>query len=176
MTNLSNPILQQAEDMIETHLTPDNRQNYMKIVAAGLHVALDGGPDSLMAKLRQSQDPVADAAKGAVSLVIILRKQAKGVMPVPAMVPAAMTLMLTALDFLGRSKTAEIGQAELVRATHIFADTVFARFNITKQGLSNAAARVHSLIQDPQAMNAINLKAGIMQHPNASTPTPIPEG
>lgn len=176
MAELNNTLLQQAEDKVETGLTADNRVNYNKIVVAGMHVALDKGPEGIMASLGKSKDPIADAAKGAISLVLILRKQAKGVMPLKAMVPAAMTLMLKALDFADRSKIVPVGEAELVRATHIFTDTIFARFGITKQGLANAATKVHAITQDPEAMAKINLKSGLTRHPDAAVPTPIPAG
>jgi hypothetical protein len=169
---LSNPLLQQAEDRIESQLTPDNRANYDKIVVAGMHAGLQGGPDSLLASLRKSPDPIADAAKGAVSLVLLLRRQAQGVMPLKAMVPAATTLMLKALDFLDRSKIAQVGQPELVRATHIFTDFLFARFGITKQGLANATQRVHQITQDPNAVQQLQLKAGTVAHPNAAPGAP----
>jgi hypothetical protein len=173
-SGLSNPLLRQAEDKVESGLTPENRANYDKIVVAGMHVILDKGPQGLLAGLAQSRDPISDAAKGAISLVLVLRKQAHGVMPLKAMVPAAMTLMLKALDFIDRSKIAPVGQPDLVRATHVFTDFVFARFGITKAGLTNAAQRVHAITQDPQSMAAINLKAGITRHPMAATPTPLP--
>lgn len=173
---LSNPLLQKTESQIETNLTPENRDNFNKIVVAGMHVALDKGPQGLMGSFAQSKDPVADAAKGAISLVLILRKQARGVMPVQAMVPAAMSLMLRALDFIDRSKIAPIGQPELVRATHLFTDFIFARLGITKQGLATAANKVHGITQDPSAMQAIQMKAGFLRHPNAATPTPLPPG
>jgi hypothetical protein len=92
-----------------------------------------------------------------------------------AMVPAAMTLMLKGLDFVDRAGIAKVGQPELVRATHIFTDTIFARFGITKQGLANAAQRVHAITQDPAAMNAINLKAGVVAHPGALSPGSAPQ-
>jgi hypothetical protein len=174
-STLNNPLLQQTEDKIESGLTPENQANYQKIVVAGMAAALDKGPNSILAQLQKSQDPISDAAKGAVSLILILRRQAQGVMPLKAAVPAAMTLMLKALDFIDRSKIMPIGQPELVRATHIFTDTMFARFGITKAGLANAAAKVHGFTQDPQSMSAINLKAGITQHPMAATPTPLPD-
>lgn len=176
MAELNNPLLQQAEAKVEAGLTPENRANYLKIVVAGLHIGLDKGPDGILASLAQSKDPVADAAKGAISLVLILRKQAKGVMPLKAMVPAAMTLMLKALDFADRSKIVKVDNPELVRATHIFTDTMFARFGITKAGLANAASRVNALTNDPAAMAKISLKAGLTRHPNAATPTPLPAG
>lgn len=173
---LSNQLLQQAEEKVESGLTPDNRGNYLKIVVAGQHVALDKGPNGILASLAKSQDPISDAAKGAVSLVLILRKQAHGVMPLKAMVPAAMTLMLKALDFADRSKIVKVGNPELVRATHIFTDTIFARFGITKAGLANAASKVHALTQSPEAMAKISLKAGLTRHPDAAVPTPLPAG
>lgn len=174
MAELSNPLLQQAEDKIESGLTPDNRQNYYKIVVAGQHAALDKGPNGILASLAQSKDPVSDAAKGAISLVLILRKQAHGVMPLKAAIPAAMVLMIKALDFADRSGIVKVAEPELVRATHIFTDTMFARFGISKAGLANAATKIHRLTQSPEAMAAINLKAGLTRHPNAATPTPIP--
>jgi hypothetical protein len=173
---LANPLLQQVEDKIESGLTPENRANYMKVVVAGLHIALANGPSGFMAKLAKSADPIADAAKGAVSLVIIMRHQARGIMPIKAMIPAALTLMLRALDFVDRSKIAPVGQPDLVRATHIFTDFLFARFGISKAGLQNAMQRVHAITQDPQAMAKINLKAGFTRHPDAATPTPLPAG
>lgn len=171
---LSNQMLQQTEDQIETGLTPDTSAAYTKIVVAGMHAALDKGPDSILAQLQKSRDPISDAAKGAVSLVFILRKQAQGVMPMKAAVPAAMTLMLKALDFIDRAGIAKIGQPELVRATHIFTDFMFARTGITKQGLANVAGKVNDLIQDPAALQAIRMKAGVIRHPLSATATPLP--
>lgn len=173
---LSNPLLQQAEQGIESSLTGDTRADYDKIVVAGLHAALAGGPKGILASIQLSKDPISDAAKGAVSLVLILRREAKGVMPLKAMVPAGMTLMLKALDFVDRSKISPVAQADLVRATHIFTDAVFARFGITKQGLANAGQKVYALTQDPASLAAINLKAGVTRHPDSATPTQVPPG
>jgi hypothetical protein len=174
MAELKNPLLQQTEDKVESGLTAENRANYMKIVVAGMHAALDKGPDGLFGQLAKSRDPIGDAAKGAVSLVLILRQHAQGVMPLKAAVPAALTLMLKALDFIDRSKIAPVGQPELVRATHVFTDFVFARFGISNAGLQNAATRVHALTQDPASVAAMKLKAGLTRHPMAAQPTPLP--
>jgi hypothetical protein len=174
MSDFTNPILQAAEDKIEDGLMPDTRANYMKIVVAGMHAGLAKGPDSILASLIKSSDPLSDAAKGAVSLVLILRKEAHGVMPLKAMVPAGMTLMLHALAFAERAGMIKVGAPELVKATHVFTDTVFARFGITRQGLANAANKIHTIMQDPAAMEKINLKAGLLRHPLSATPTPLP--
>jgi hypothetical protein len=181
MAELSNPLLQQAEDKLESGLTPENRVHWMQIVNEALHVTLANGADGLMAALAKSKDPVADAARGAVSVCLILRhdhdsKQGVVPMPLKAMVPATLSLMLRGLDFIDRSKIAPVGNAELVRATHIWTDFVFARFGISKAGLANAGTKVHALTRDPAAIAAMQLKAGFTRHPNAATPTPLPPG
>lgn len=176
MAELNNPLLQQVEDRIEGGITPENRANYMKVVVAGMHILLANGANGFMAKLTKSKDPIADCAKGAVALVLIMKKQSRGIMPMKAAVPAAMTLMLKGLDFIDRSKIAPIGNPELVRATHIFTDFMFQRNGITTAGLQHAAVRVHAITQDPEAMAKINLKAGFTQHPMAAKPTPLPPG
>ncbi len=171
---LSNKVLEAAEQKVESNLTPEVRANYMKIVVAGMKVALRGGPDSGMAKLRRSPDPIKQCALGAVNLVLMMRLQAKGVMPMKAMVPAAMTLMLQALDFCDKSGVVKVGTPELVQATHIFTDAIFGRLGISKQMLHNAANGVHAITQDPAKMELIKRKIGIVKDPRASEPTPVP--
>jgi hypothetical protein len=171
---MSSPILEQAEQKIETGLDPANKRDYQKIVVAGLAAALTRGPNGLMAKLRKSPDPVKACARGAVALALILRREAKGVMPLKAMVPAAMTLMLHGLDFVNRTGAAKVGTPELVRATHIFTNDMFGAFNITPGLIKQYAARVHAVTQDPVAMQAVRLHAGLDRHPNAAIPTITP--
>lgn len=173
---LSNPLLQQAEQKIEANMQPDVRAAYMKVVVAGMSVALAKGPDGFMGKLRQSQDPISDCARGAVSLMLIMRKEAKGVMPMKAGIPAAMTLLFHGLDFLDRAKIAKIAEPEIDRATTIFTNTLFQRLGITPQMLQHAVGRTHQIMQDPTAMAAINLKLGATRHPDAAAPTPLPPG
>ncbi len=149
---LSNPVLQQIESQIEANLQPEVKADYDKIVVAGGHIALAHN-GAMLTQLAKAPDPIVGAAKGAVGLMLIMRKDARGAMPMKAAVPA-----------------------ELVRGTHVFTDFLFARMGITKQGLANVAAKVHGLTQDPAAMQAIQMKAGLLKHPMAATPTPLPPG
>jgi hypothetical protein len=122
-----------AEKQVEVQLTPDTRESYLKIVVAGMKAGLENGPNSILAGLQKSKDPVADCAKGAIGLVLILKHQAKGIMPVKAMIPAAMTLMLKGLAFADRTGIVKVGADELARATHIFAHDFLAKFGITRR-------------------------------------------
>jgi hypothetical protein len=163
----ANILLKRAENRIRRQLTPDNRASHGKIVAAGISAALAQGPDGLMGSLRNSKDPIADCAKGAVSLVFVLRQTAQDAMPLKAMVPAAMTLMLKALNFVDRTGIAQVGNDELVRATHIFTNTMFAHLQISVDMLHHAAVKVHGVLQDPAAMQKVQVQAGTMKHPDA---------
>lgn len=174
---LSNPLLQQIEAKLEANIVdPATKENYMRIVVAGLHIALEKGPDGGMASLRNSRDPVGDAARGAVALVLAMKHQAKGVMPPKAMIPAGMTLMFHALDFLDRAGVVKVSEPEIDSATRTFTNLLFQKLGITTAILQRLTGRVHQITQDPASMAAINLKAGVTRHPNAATPTPLPSG
>jgi hypothetical protein len=170
------PLLAEAEQQLEAHLDPKNRANYMKVVVAGMRAALDNkGPNgALAASLKSSPDPIRAAARGAIALVLILRKQSTGVMPIKAMVPAAMTLMFHALDLIDKAGIAKIGPTELVRATDIFTTTMFKKSGITPRMLQAATQKVHEVINDPIKVEQMKRAAGVVKHPNASEPTPLP--
>ena len=171
---LNNKLLQAAEQKVEAGLTPKNRENYMKIVVAGLRTALDQGPNGIMASLKKSRDPVSDAAVGAINLVLLMSKQSRGTMPPEALVPAAMTLMLQALDFVDKARITKVTAKKLNRATQIFADRMFAAFKITPAQLKAAGSKVQSLMQDPANRDIIARRGGVMQDPRASAPTGMP--
>lgn len=173
---LNNQLLQAAEQQVEAKLTPENRSDYLKIVVAGMRAAGHGGPNGLLAGLRRRQDPIADCAIGAVNLVLLMSKQSKGMMPVRAMVPAAMTLMLQALDLVDKAGIAKVDANELGRATHVFTNHLFKSLGISMPMLQNAAQRVHGVMTDPAKMEAIKRRVGASQDPRAGTPTPLPAG
>lgn len=168
---LNNKVLEAAERKVEAGLTPDNRDDYQKIVVAGLHVALDKGPNGIMASLRHSKDPVTESAVGAINLVMLMRRQSRGTMPAKAIPPAAMTLMLQALDFVDKARIKKIGAKDLDRATHIFTNHIFTVFGITPAMLNKLAVRAHGISQDPTQMEMLARRAGVVKDPRASMPT-----
>lgn len=173
---LNNNVLKAAEQRIESSLTSQNKADYLKIVVAGMSVAIQGGPNSILAKLKDSKNPISDCAMGAINLCLLMRKQSRGTMPERAMVPAAMTLMLHALDFADKAGIVKVGTDQLVQATHIFTNDLFKKFGISQQMIQTAAGKVHALTQDPVQMEKLKMKAGFTQHPMAATPTPLPDG
>jgi hypothetical protein len=165
---IQNPLLKQAEASVEQSVgTGKNREDYLKVVVAGMRAAI-GGAKPMLANLAGRPDPVRDCAVGAVNLVMYLRNIAKGTMPPQAMIPAATTLMLQALDFLDQAKIAEIGKPELARATHIFTNTILQSFGVTSKILSQAAGAVEGVTRDPAQLEA--LKRLLPQAPEGEAP------
>lgn len=170
---LSNSILVAAEKKIEDGLTPQNKSDYLKVVVAGMHAGMAGGPKSILASLKNSHDPVTDCAKGAINLCLLLRRQSRGTMPLKAMIPAAYTLMLHALDFAAKAGMVTINNGVVVQATHYFTNHIFSVLKITPQMLQTASTNLHKITSDPAKMELINRKAGVVKSPMASEPTPV---
>lgn len=175
---MENGLLQAAEQKIESALTPENRVDYMKIVVAGMKTALYKGPNGGLASLTKSKAPIQQCVSGAINLCMMMKQHATGTMPVKALVPAAMTLMLKGLDFLDKTGTVKVDNGVLVQATHLFTNEIFKRFHLTPQMLHNAAGKVHAITQDPAAMQKINMAAGLTKHPQAAPVAPVttPQG
>lgn len=169
-------VIAAAEQKIESQLTPKTRADYLRIVTAGMKAGLEGGPNSIIASLAKSKDPVKDCAIGAVNLVLILQKHARGTMPLNALVPAATTLMLKALEFADRMGVVKVDNDTVIKATRLIVNTLFARSGITAPMLHTAARNVHRMINDPGSLEKIKRAAGVVKDPNASEPTPLPGG
>lgn len=147
-SSFKSPLLAQVEQKVEAGLTPTNRQDYMKIVVAGMKIVTNGGPQGLLQKLTASPNPLQTAVNGPINLIGYMGKSAKGKMPAKAMVPAAMTLMLHALDFLDRTGKLQITEDVVDQATKLFADGIMKAFNISQAQLQMVAQKAHGVTQD----------------------------
>ena len=175
IVGLKNRLLRDIEQKLEAGLIPEAKQEYLKVVVAGMKLALNKGPEGILAGLRDRPDPVHDAALGAVNIVQLLRLQSQGTMPPRAMIPAAMALMLQALDFAEQAGIVRIDQSVLVRATKVFTNTIFAAFKITPQQINEAARMTGRVVDSDGKMEAIQRRAGLVRDPRAGTPTILPE-
>lgn len=171
---LNNKLLQATEARLEAGLTPEVREDYLKIVVAGQKYALHGGLQGLLASLKGRPDPIADCARGAVNIVSYLRMMAQGTMPPKAMVPAAMTLMLQALDFADKAGIVAVGQEELVRATRLFVNDITKAMGLSAEKLNQMAQMTRGVMDDPTKMMQVKLRAGLVRDPRTPEPT-LPE-
>lgn len=147
-----NSLVKQVEAQIEQRLRAGVRESYQKIVIAGMKYAMNGGEKSILAQLKDSENVLEDVVQGAIGLVGVLRRSAKGAMPVDAMIPAAMTLMLEALDYAERAGMIEIDKATIDQATQLFVETLLPKLGLTPEKLEEMTSRVHQVMQDPEKM------------------------
>ena len=149
---IENTLLRQTEAAIERKVPPNARDSYLKIVVAGMKYGLAKGKDGALASIKDSKDPVADAVVGAINVVGILRQNAKGTMPIEAMVPAAMTLLLHTLDFAEKTNLVTVTPDVLDRATHMFMDKIMRLMKMTPEEVSDKLSKVHDILRDPDMM------------------------
>lgn len=171
---MRNKLLAATEEKIESNLFGRNRQDYLKAVNAGMKAALHGGTNSILAKLKDSKNPIHDSVVGAINLSLILRHQSRNTMPMKAMIPAATSLMLHALDFAESLGMVQIDKPELDEATHLLVNTLLKRLGITPNMLHTAAGKVHALMENPVAMERMKYQIGMTKSPNSPVATPIP--
>lgn len=150
-----NTLIKQAEQQIEQRLKAGMREPVMKLVVAGMKVAMKGGPDSPLAKLKQSENVLEDCVKGAVGLVNTLRRAAKGAAPVSALVPAAMILALQALDFAERAGVIKVTKEVLDQATELFTETILPAMGVSPAQMKQLTERTMKVANDPEKMRQI---------------------
>lgn len=167
-------LLKATQQRIEAGLTPQNRADYERVVVAGMKMALSGGVDSIIAGLKDSSDPVSDCATGAVNIVLYLRQQSRDTMPPQALVPAAMTLMLNALEFANRAGIIKVGRDDLVRGTRLFTNRIMQAFKVDSKRLAAMGQAVDRIASDPAQMDLLARRAGIVRDPRASIPVTPP--
>lgn len=156
LPSIQNPLLRQAEAKVEESVGDGQaREDYLKVVVAGMRAALAGGPAGMMSALHDAPDPVKLCAVGAVGLVTHMAQISRGTMPARSIISGATTLMLQALDFVDHAGIAKIDAAALDRATHILTNALFKAFGITVPMLNALAAKAHGVMQDPQQMQAV---------------------
>ena len=164
---LQNKLLAAAEAKVVQQLTPKIRDNYTRVVVAGMKVALNKGEKGILVSLKDSEDPIKDSVVGAVNIVGVLAREARGTIPLQAIIPGAMTLMLHGLDFVSKARLAKVGKKQLVRATKLFTDLVFERMNISPEMVEKATFSAQAAARNPDVMQKMKEQAGVVVAPGA---------
>lgn len=158
-----------AEAKIESQVPPAQKQNYAKIVSAGMKVALQGGAAGLLGHLTKSKDPIADLVQGSIAIIGILRRQSKGTMPPAAMIPAMMTLILQGLDYLRKAHIVEeITNDDVARATQMFINVVLPKLGVTPDKMQGMMQQAQTMAQDPSKVAAMKQAAAAQGETNGA--------
>lgn len=157
----SNPMLEQAEQGIQSKVPQELQAGFEKVIHAGLTIIYSPKlSQQLTARLAASTDPVREAGEGAARLISNLYQQSGKKLPVALVVPAAMVFAFEYLDLVAKAGKAEITPELIASATQAVADAVLPLMGITKDKLAQLIAQS---------------KQGGAQAPAAGAPTaPVP--
>lgn len=175
---LENDLLAQVEKGLEASMNAQTRRQYDIIVLSGMQAAMKGGTKGMLRNLPQSKDPVRDCAIGAVNVAFLTYKGSQGQggtqLSEAAVTFASYGLMLQALDMAAKMGLVEItgGTGGTIdQAFRIATDRIMANIDMTKEKLTQAAAKVKNIMQDPQMMEKLELEVGTKRDPRAAQPT-----
>lgn len=138
----SNPMLEQAEQGIQSKVPQDQQAGLEKVVHAGLTIIYSPKlSQQLTARLAASTNPAKEAGEGAARLISNLYQQSGKKMPVALVVPAAMIFAFEYLDLVAKAGKAEITPEIIANATQAVADAVLPLMGITKDKLAQLIAK-----------------------------------
>lgn len=129
---ISNPLLQKAEQGIESKVPPNRQADLQKVVNAGMTIFYSPQlKDARNQMIQRSTDPAKEAGLGAAKLISELYQQSNKTMPTDIAVPAAMIFGLQYLDLLANVGKTQITPDLVANATSAIADNVLPLFGVT---------------------------------------------
>lgn len=184
VTKVENPLLKQMITELEAKMNPQQKADYMPIVVAGMKILFDDSTHSMVKdKIKNSKSLVKDGAAGAVMLIGVIAKEAKGKMKVEMAVPAAITLLCYIYDFIEDSTGGRIDQGSLAKAVQTVAVETLKLFGIDQKKFANGIqyARDHQDKMDENgyfpAATGQPLPRGAGAPPTGTPPAaPMPQG
>lgn len=136
--NASNPMLEQAEQGIQSKVPQNLQSGLEKVVHAGLTIMYS--PNAAQSRNQQiaaSKDPANEAAQGSARLISNLYQQSGKKLPVPLIVPAAMIFAFEYLDLVAKAGKAQITPELIDQTTQAVADAILPMMGITKDKLAS---------------------------------------
>lgn len=114
-------------------IPPQLKESYLKIISAGMKVMFSDKTSGMMVQqLKSSPDMVKNLSDGIAGLMAILFKQSQNKMPQQLIVPAALELLTHAVDFIAKTKMAQLTPKQVGDATVATIYAVLAKFHISR--------------------------------------------
>lgn len=158
----SDPLLEKAEQGVQSKIPQAKQQAFGRIVHAGLTIMY--APQ--LAQQRQQRmasvtDPVQDAAQGAARMMSNLYQQSGKSMPTDLIVPAALVLGYEWLDLLAHAGKAQITPDLIAQATQQISQSVLNLMGLTPDKIAQLKAQSGQGAQPAQPAPAGILNAAM---------------
>lgn len=130
-----NPILQQTQDALMQKVDPRLHRVVNKIVEQGQRVMYSAeSRDMTVQQLKQAKSPD-DIGAAAAKLGVLLLNQSKGTVPMEALLPSVMLLLLEALGFLEEAGAVEVTPELVAACTQATASGFLQALGVTPEKL-----------------------------------------
>ena len=140
--------LQQIEQMVEQKVPPAKKDQFNRLVLAGMKVMFDKKSHKLVLQ-EIKDDPIQGAGEGVAKLMGLLSKQAKGKFPFELMMPAGMWLLCEALTFVERTGR-QVSDQDIAIATQALMNGLMNILGLDDQKLQSLLSNTKQVMADPQ--------------------------
>lgn len=148
----SNPMLEQAEQGIQSKTPPDQQAALEKVVHAGLTVMYSPKlAQQRNERIAATTDPAKEAGEGAARLMSNLFQQSGKKIPLPVIVPAAMILAFEYLDLVAKAGKTQITPELIANAAKAVGDAVLPLFGATPDKVQAAMSQANQGAAPAQA-------------------------
>ena len=141
---------------------PEFKDAYTRVVAAGMKVMFD--PKTHMLAMKQFQGKSGSVGQrlgeSIAGLVFVAAEKAKGALPPQVLIPAGITLLVNAADFLKKSRATPVTDQDVAEGVSVVTDHILKAFKIDPakvQGFQGAPGLVdrETPSDAPQAPEAL---------------------
>lgn len=139
------PLLQMAEQKLQQSVKPQFQQALQMVVHAGLTILYSPGLQAtLQHHLKNLSNPAQEGGTGAARMMGELQKQAKGKIPTPVLMPAAIILLCEYFDLLSKVGKVQVTPDLLAQASQIAAQTMLNASGIKQSDVQRMIAKQQS--------------------------------
>lgn len=156
----ANPQLQQAERSLAAKVPEPLRQQFARVIAAGLQILYAPQLRQQLEQKLKDGNPVKDAADGAVRLTGELFKQSNGSMPKPLVVPAVMVFAFEYLDLAEQAGMVKVDTRVIAETARLASENVLRLAGLTDDKIRQATQAAQGASSAPGGLVASQMQGG----------------
>lgn len=132
-----NALLQKVEQQVSATVDPKFKQQFEKIIMAGMKVMYSDQTSGMMKKqLQKEGDPADKAGEGVAKLIGILFAESKQTMPMTAAIPAAQVLLCEGLGYMEEAGLVQVTNDVIADATKAMMGYILQIFGVSKEKIA----------------------------------------
>jgi hypothetical protein len=165
------PQLQQIVDMVEGKVK--NMDAFDRIVTAGKKTMFNPKiRKQLTDGLATAENIPLEVGQGVAGIIMTLRQQSRGTMPVEPMMQAATVILMEALDSLSKVGILELTPDTIGEATLAMAEALLGAIGVSKEKMATLMGNVKTVVEDPAKLESYRAHSnkGAAPAPEQGTP------